>query len=72
MTFQDTRREILMFEAETFVYYVSMNTTVVELVESFVDFAVVITTDQENVNVNFVDEKMIMHGDKEKFVNFVH
>lgn len=61
-----------MFEAETFVCYVSMNTTVVELVESFVDFAVVITTDQENVNVNFVDEKMIMHGDKEMFVNFVH
>lgn len=49
-----------------------MNTTAAELVENFVDFAVAIMIDQENVNVDFVDEKMIMHDDREKFVNFVH
>lgn len=43
-----------------------------EGVENFVDFVMEIVTDQENVNADFVDEKMIMHDDKESFVSFVH
>lgn len=45
---------------------------VVGAVENFVDFAKAIMIGQENVNVDFVDEKMIMHDDKEMSVNFVH
>lgn len=43
-----------------------------EAAENSVDFVVETMTVQENVNVNFVDEKMIMHDGKGKFVSFVH
>ena len=44
----------------------------VEGEENFVDFVKEIVIDQENVNVDFVDGKMIMHDGKEKSVNSVH
>lgn len=64
--------EILMFEAEKFAEYEWVNMMAAGGAENSVDFVTATMTDQENVNVDFVDEKMITHGGKGKFVSFVH
>lgn len=71
-SFQGMGKEILMFEVEKFAEYEQVNMMAAEAAENSVDFVVETMTVQENVNVNFVGEKMIMHDGKGKFVSFVH
>lgn len=59
-----------MFEVEKFVEYKWMNMMAAEAVQNFVDFAMGIMTIRENVNVDFVGEKMIKHDGKGEVCEF--
>ena len=71
-SFQNMGRGILMSEAEKSVACEWVSMAAAGGAESFAGFAMAIMIGQENARVDFADEKMIMHGGRGRFVNFVH